>query len=277
MATQQDSIEYLTGGWQAGPHTRVILSAGGLGIDQDGDDGFQCKDLANTLGEVLDAPLPTGNAIVLAQKLAPGWSWVDDPQPGDLAIRNSILSGINYGDVLGITAVNGNTLTTIGQNQVNVSLTVGHVPTPGTHKIIEFIKFIRRNYEGDDMSTVDIGIARIFAFYIGGLDGEDGRANALTGAADADLIASHVGKETNADLDIWYNAPGSVNMREVVMPQVFTARDAAQSQVAQLQAQVTQLQGQLQGDGAAKVLATLQSALNDVETFVASTGTVSTK
>lgn len=156
MSTQQQAVDYLSGGWRDGPHLKTIMAAGGLGVDQDGGDGFQCKDFANTLGEVLGAPLPRGNAIVLAQVLAPGWSWPSSPQPGDLAVRHYVYGGVDYGDVVGITAVNGTTLTTVGQNQVNPSLTVGHVPTTAIHQAGQFFKFVRRNYEGESMNNGDV-------------------------------------------------------------------------------------------------------------------------
>lgn len=166
MATQSQAIAYLNGAWRTSPYVRNIAAGGGYGIDVDGEDGFQCKDFANGLGRYLGVPLPTGNAIVLSQKLASGWSWVTDPQPGDLAVRNyfATVNGTrtNFGDVLGVTAVNGTTLTTIGQNQVSPSLTVGHVPTTDTHSKSEFIKFLRCNYvnvaqpQGDAMNQQQV-------------------------------------------------------------------------------------------------------------------------
>lgn len=151
--TQQQALNWLNGGWKSSPYAKTIPAAGGLGIDVDGIDGFQCKDFANAYGIYLSAPLPIGNAIVLSQKLAVGWNWTTSPQAGDLAVRNYVNAGVNYGDVVAILAVNSSSLSTIGQNQVHSSLTIGHVPTTGINPINGFIKFIRYNYEETDMAT----------------------------------------------------------------------------------------------------------------------------
>lgn len=83
-----------------------------------------------------------------------------------------------------------------------------------------------RPVKGNPMSIVDLSTARIFASTIGGLDGADGRPDALNGDVDADLNAHHVGLETNADVEIWYEAnaqPGGY--LRTIRPQVYADRD----------------------------------------------------
>lgn len=152
MATQQDALTWLNGGWKTDKYTKTITAAGGLGIDVDGQYGFQCKDFANAYGDYLGSPLPAGNAIILAQELNPGWSWVITPEAGDLGVRNYVSGNINYGDVVAVLGVNGSMLNTIGQNQVDSNLTIGHVPTTGVNPASAFIKFLRFGYQGDGMN-----------------------------------------------------------------------------------------------------------------------------
>lgn len=167
MATKDQALSWINGGWRTDKYAKTIPAAGGLGIDVDGVDGFQCKDFANGLGYALGAPLVKGNAIVLAQKLSDGWSYVSDPQPGDLGIRNYVSGGVNYGDVAAITSVNGTTINTVGQNQVNSSLTIGHVPTASTRQFKDFIKFMRRDYEDMSTPTTSNQVSELYGAFTG--------------------------------------------------------------------------------------------------------------
>lgn len=149
--TEQDALNWLNGGWRSDKYAKTIASAGGLGIDQDGLYGFQCKDFANAYGIYLGAPLPAGNAIVLLQVVPDGWNVVqEDPQPGDLAVRHYIgADGLDYGDVCAVLqSLGNNKYNFIGQNQTNVSLTIGHVPTTFIGTKQTFNRYLRRVYNG---------------------------------------------------------------------------------------------------------------------------------
>lgn len=147
MITQQNALAWINNGWRADPHAKNISAAGGVGIDVDGLYGFQCKDFVNAFALALGAPFPAGNAVVLQQGAPAGWQYVTSPQPGDVALRDYISGGTNYGDAVLVLSISGNNLVVIGQNQVNVSLTVGHIPSTATHTIATYKKFLRRNYD----------------------------------------------------------------------------------------------------------------------------------
>lgn len=152
MSTQAQAIAYINGGWRSSNKAKTIVAAGGLGIDADGVYGFQCKDLLNDFAEKQGAPFPAGNAVVL-QNGAPGWSFVSSPQAGDVALRDYISGGVNYGDGVLVMSVSGNTVAVLGQNQTNVSLTVGHIPTTAIRATNTYKKFMRRNYEAPPVQS----------------------------------------------------------------------------------------------------------------------------
>jgi hypothetical protein len=82
--------------------------------------------------------------------------------------------------------------------------------------------------EGEPMSKVDKGIARIAAYYIGGNNGYDGKPNALNGERDAELATTHVQRETNTDIYDWHNGDEAKQWREVRLPKLY--KDASRSQ-----------------------------------------------
>lgn len=156
MITQQTALAYINGGWRNSAKAKTIDAAGGLGIDVDGLYGFQCKDLVNDFAASLGAPFPAGNAIVLQNPTPPaGWSFVASPQAGDVALRDYISGGVNYGDAILVVSVAGTNMTVMGQNQIDVSLTVGHVPTTSIRLVSTYKAFLRRNYDVPPAAPVD--------------------------------------------------------------------------------------------------------------------------
>ena len=188
MATQAQALAWLDGGWRSSKYAKYYAPAGGLGIDTDGLYYFQCKDFANAYAEYLGAPLPTGNAIILQQQSIPGWSVVTDPQPGDLALRSFSSGGKQYGDVCIVLQKLEGTYKFIGQNQKNVSLTVGHIPSTFYGTQGTFTKYLRRNYEENDMITKDdVAPVRIVMSEVEGWNGND----------------IHSGKDDKLIMDAW--------------------------------------------------------------------------
>lgn len=167
MITQQTALAYINGGWRSSVHAKNIPAAGGVGIDVDGYYGLQCKDWLSDFALTLGAPFPAGNSIVLQQGAPAGWFYVDRPQAGDVALRDFIHEGVNYGDGVLVMSVSGNSMVVIGQNQINVSLTVGHIPTTTTRLIAAYKKFLRRSYDAVPQQPVGTPNTHPLAQYVG--------------------------------------------------------------------------------------------------------------
>jgi hypothetical protein len=89
---------------------------------------------------------------------------------------------------------------------------------PGNWDLGRLNELARKKLEGDDMSKVDIGIARVLAYHIGGRNGLDGTPNALNGDVDVELSKNHVNQETNKDAWMWYESAEAKNWREKRLP-----------------------------------------------------------
>jgi len=140
-------------------------------------------------------------------------------------------------------------------------LTMGSTPQPHLH--FEFLP-LRPNFQNgfagrvnpasyitsqegeDDMSKTTRDIDRILAYAIGGRNGFDGRSNALGGKDDAELKKNHEGKETNAEIWVWYNSAEGKKWREVTLPAIYKERDSYKKALVAANAKIADLQKQLQ-------------------------------
>lgn len=228
MATQQDAINW-------------INQSIGKRYDTDGYYGAQCKDLANAYASYMGHPLVPSNAgptWTLAQdgywqKLANTATFV--PQAGDIAIW-----GGNPGHIsLVLPGATTSTFKSVDQNWFNANSTVGSPAAVVTHNYNNVVGFLRPSYsapaQGGNVGKVDLGIARILAYGVGG------RLNAHSGATDGDLNANHVGQDTNAEVYAWFNSQEGRNWREQTLPN-FIARSNERDQ---LKAQLDTVVGQI--------------------------------
>lgn len=107
-------MDFATGGWKSSPYVKFIAGIG-TGIDVDGLNGFQCADFVQAYSRSLGIPFKSGNAITLWQP-QPGWTQKNNPQPGDVFVRDAIFNNFNYGDTGIVTEVTPTGVKVVQQN-----------------------------------------------------------------------------------------------------------------------------------------------------------------
>ena len=223
----------------------------GVHIDEDGYYGAQCWDVsARYAREVVGCPsFPTGSGgaeglFRLFQAPIPQYfdRIANDPNdpnqlpaPGDVIVWQASFSP-PYGHTAVVISADSSGPTVLEQNGNN----------PGG---VAYIK--KRNWvgvsgwlrpkKGTNMSTTDIGIARILAFHI--LGRVDGGNNAIAGQVDGDLNAYHVGKETNGKIWEFYNSPEGKAWRDGRLQRLLQADARAETLGKQLSDANTALAG----------------------------------
>ena len=192
--TNEQSLQWIRGGWRtSSPYCRKD-SLGRVGIDVDGLYGFQCKDFSNAYAIAHGHPFTAGNAITLwtvAQN--PYWQKVSTPNPGDVYVKDVVINGTNYGDTGIVDEVTSTGIYAYAQNQIldNITLTMGHPPSRVFYPFNRIKGYLRPSGGQDmlDLTGARIGAERVL-----------GRRGAINGACDADLLKYHVGHDANAKI-----------------------------------------------------------------------------
>lgn len=137
MATEEQIIARLDGGWAKSKYCKTI--SGKKGIDTDGYYGFQCKDLVNDYSIWLGRPFTAGNAEALWRVKQNSW-WKRvaatlKPKIGDVFVMWYSSRGVEYGHTGVVRKVyaDGHFLS-LDQNWVNSSLSKGSPPAKVSHQ-----------------------------------------------------------------------------------------------------------------------------------------------
>lgn len=236
MATQQQAIDWLTGGWKKSPYAK---DAGGgvLAVDTDGKYGFQCKDFVNAYAIFLGHPFTGGNANALWDvPQDPFWQKIpatQQPQPGDVFVRRFVSGGTEFDHTGGIKVVDALGFLSTDQNWFNSSLDKGSPPASVYHLFDNEIRgYLRPKLEVEEM--VDVNAARILSAFVLGNNGLRGTKDALAGQMDDELLATWVGKAYTFVLPAMYDSQQGKEWREWLYTQAGKGDGTAQATLDQI-------------------------------------------
>lgn len=147
--TQSDALNWINGGWSQSPYAQQ--RSYGLGIDQDGFYGFQCKDFVNAYAIWLGHPFTAGNARTLwEQPQDPWWIKTSDPHPGDVAVFKPNAGNGQAGHTSLVKSVGNGVFTSEDQNWINSNPDHGSPPSEVQHNLSGIYGFLRPQL-GDEM------------------------------------------------------------------------------------------------------------------------------
>lgn len=156
-------IQWITGGWHTSKY--AVTENGKLGIDVDKLYGFQCYDFTAAYTDFLGDGVTRVTGAVDFWTLAPAsYEQVQDPLPGDIHIYGAPYGwdGKRYLGHTGlVTGGTRNSFTSIDQNWINASLSIGSPPTPVTHNNIGLVGFLRK--KGVSMTPQDMAAMKFVA------------------------------------------------------------------------------------------------------------------
>lgn len=166
--TQDQSLAWIRGDWKSDPYC-ITDEYGRVGIDVDGEWGFQCKDFSTAYSIQHGHQFLNGNAITLwTLDQDPYWAKVSDPQPGDVYVKDIVLDGVNYGDTGIVDEVTSTGVYAWAQNQVldDLTLTHGHPPSRVFYKFNQIKGYLRPTYKKGATMPTENDVKDYFSVYL---------------------------------------------------------------------------------------------------------------
>lgn len=232
----------------------------GKKIDEDGYYGTQCWDLAAAYArEEYGCPsLPTGSGGAEGvyrlfqnpigqyfDRIANSPDPNNIPQKGDLVVWTNKTSP-PWGHIALVMSANSTSMTVFEQNG-GIDYNKDGIADGTAYTInrgyANVAGWLRPKAQGETMSKVDINLARILSYFIGG------RVNpsALDGKHDGDLNKNHVGKETNQEIWDWYQSAegqawkNKINVTLLQAENIASQLATANTTIAALTSQISDL------------------------------------